>query len=157
VFEIFGIKAMMLESIEQKCLSYLREVVNPLTPIDVLLRYLQRDPAMSTLTETELLAFLQGHDLFRVVESPWVNALSDSGGEWALTGCNAKPRVMLRMRAPTDLEWRNCLREEVATLVETLQVAQEEAHEAGKKTLARRIASVLERATALLDRLEDSA
>jgi len=136
---------MNLEDIEQQCLTYLRQVSNPIVPVRTLLNYLHQNEEWALLGEGDLLAFLRGHDDVRVLESPL-------GEEAGLHGvAEAGPRVILKARVPTAPEMTALVDQQLADMTKALERALQEAAARGDKQACDRIAAMLRRAAALRD------
>ncbi len=148
---------MNLEAVEQKCLTYLKEVSNPLVAVDSLLRFLHRDPEMSGIDETELLGFLRKHELFRVVEPPILASDSQGASELAQAGIPMSPRVFLCTRKPTEAQMIEYMAHELRNLCEALSFALKEANAAKDEKRAQRIKAALQRARSLHRRIENMA
>lgn len=74
---------MILEDIEQKCLSYLKQVTRALVPFKRLspCAYLRRQDELGPFDEQDLLDFLRKHELFQVIESPTGALGNDASSE----------------------------------------------------------------------------
>ena len=59
---------MSMEHLEERCLAYLSQAVNPLVPFNVLLDYVRRPEDLGQFGERELLSFLKSHELVHILE-----------------------------------------------------------------------------------------
>jgi hypothetical protein len=146
---------MNLEHVEQKSLSYLKQVTNPLVPMEQLLAHLQRDEECASLTSEELLAFLERHELFKVVEPIGIASNLHAAKELEEAGVTFGPRVILCTRVPTAAQLAEQIREEMERLTNALQKAIAEAKRTGDADKARALIKVLSRAQNLQERLDD--
>lgn len=138
-----------LEAIEQKCLSYLKQVKNPLVPISTLLRHLDQDEACRGVREQELIDFLRKHESFRVIDAPEAHETSEPAGEPASRGIDTAARVILVTRIPTQPEMKAVISAQIKTMTSALARAQAEAAESGDAEGFQKITEILERADAL--------
>lgn len=120
---------MNLESAEQRCLSYLKQAANPLVPVSTLLRHVQAQEECGAITPPDLLDFLRGHELFRVIEPLGFTEGSDD------LGLPAEPYAILCTREPTGKELNVLLYEQLESMRGALSLALEEAQLSGKTTL----------------------
>ncbi|NLV41007.1 MAG: hypothetical protein GXY15_07240 [Candidatus Hydrogenedentes bacterium] len=89
---------MSLESIETRCLNYLRQAANPLVPVRTLLAHCLREEPASGITEQALLGFLRAHGEVIVLEGPGAEDLPGGAVEGA--AAVAGPRALLKARKP---------------------------------------------------------
>jgi hypothetical protein len=147
---------MNLEAIEQKCLSYLKQVKNPLVPISTLLRHLDQDEACRGVREQELIDFLRKHELFRVIDAPEAHKEPGTAEELASQGIDTAPRVILVTRIPTQPEMKAVISAELKKMTSALARAQAEAAESGDGEAYNRITEILERVDTLEKGIDES-
>jgi hypothetical protein len=147
---------MNLEAIEQKCLSYLKQVKNPLVPISTLLRRLDQDEACRGVREQELIDFLRKHELFRVIDAPEAHKEPGTIAELASEGIDSGPRVILVTRIPTQSEMKATISRQLETMTGALARAQAMAAESGDAAAYQKITEILERADTLEKRIDES-
>ncbi|HOF38637.1 MAG TPA: hypothetical protein PLD73_01090 [Candidatus Hydrogenedentes bacterium] len=144
---------MNLETIEQRVLSYLKQVRNPLVPFEDLLEHLQRDELLETFTEAELLAFLRAHELFEVVEPIQFGAqeLQEAG----LAGAEAQlmPHVILTTRVPTERQMAEQMARQLEALLESLNDAMKSAKESAQSARVQALIRLVDRANELQKRV----
>ncbi|MCP4645651.1 MAG: hypothetical protein GY851_34720 [bacterium] len=143
---------MNLEAAEQRCLSYLKQVSNPMVPVDRLLRHIREDEACGDIGEDELLEFLNQHELFKVVESA---SLPLGGEDLAEAGIDLGPRVMLETRVPSPAQLAEQMSEQTTQMVEALTTALNESKRIGDPERTRQLIKILSRAKELQQRLSD--
>ena len=140
---------MNLERIEQKCLSYLTQVANPLVPISTLMAHINEDEECRGISERDLTDFLRTHELFRVFDPSFPETVPDAAAEWSSGGIAAGPRVILVTRIPTPSEMLAVISDQFEKMNEALVRAQAEAAENGDTEAYERISEILRRAEAL--------
>ena len=140
---------MNLEYVEQKCLSYLQQVSNPLVPVVTLVEHLRSDDDCQGGDERELLAFLRGRDLFRVIESPAGHASPEMAQELGEAGIAVGPRVILSTRVPTKGEIAGNIQEQLAKMTDALSGAMAQAKEMGNAEAEDQVLEALARAEKL--------
>jgi hypothetical protein len=146
---------MNLEAIEQKCLSYLKQVKNPIVPISTLLRHLNEDEACRGVREQEVIDFLRKHELFRVIDLPESRKEPDTITELASEGIDSGPRVILVTRIPTQSEMKATISQQLETMTGALARAQAMAAESGDAAAYQKITEILNRVDALEKRIAD--
>jgi len=146
---------MNLEEIEQKTLSYLKQVSNPLVPLDRLARYLKQNGVLGDMTEAELLTFLHRHELFRVMEPPGLGDDPGMNSAMASLGLNTKPYVILDTRIPTKADVVVGLDEQLLRMAEALIAAAAEAKEKGEDARREKIERMLDRIKAARKHLKE--
>ncbi len=137
---------MNLEHLEELCTKYLEQTANPLVPLDTLFQYLQRDATCADISRNELLAFLNKHEMFHIIETM---PQTDSGTAEQLNdiGIQPGPRVILRTRIPTPAELTGLIERQLNAMSDALNKAYEEAEQEGNE-------EAVERTREMLDRLE---
>ena len=146
---------MELEAVEQKTLSYLKQVQNPLVPVSRLLRHLHQDEAFASVTERELLEFLRDHELFTVIETAGIGLDLVAADDLAEAGVSMEPRVILCTRVPTREQLGEQIGAEFDTMVQALNAALTEARDEGHAERVPAIMRLLDRASVLRARLEE--
>jgi len=146
---------MSLEDIEQKTLSYLKQVSNPLVPISRLTRHLDDQGALGSIERPDLLRFLRNHELFRVMEPPGLAEDPAMRETIESVGFNAEPYVVLDTRVPSQKDVAENLNEQLLQMADALIAAVKEAREKDQMDRARQIEHVLNRLTAIRKRLQD--
>ena len=139
---------MGMETIEERCLTYLSQVSSPLVPFGSLLGYVQRDEESEAITGQDLLSFLRFHELIHVVDAP------QTGGEigGAPSELALEPFVILKSRIPNPREMALGLREQLDQMRATLQAALDEARNAGDLARVTGLEHALNRAEELDER-----
>lgn len=146
---------MQLEDIEQRCFQYLKDVDNPLVPVDRLIRHLEESGAAIAMSQAQFLDFLDSHELFRVVEPPGVAAQPGLQDMLAEAGLNTQPCVILDTRVPTQAHLVAGIDEQLLQMSDALATAREEAQAKNDEVRAKRIEKYLERVAALRKQLRD--
>lgn len=131
---------MNLETIEQRTLSYLMQVSNPLVRVDTLLAHLRDEADLRELNQGTLLDFLRRHELFRVIEAA-------EGAE------GPGPFVILETRVPTARQLGAMMMEQVDRMIGALTTALDLALDAGDAKKAGEVQAVLFRAHELRRKL----
>jgi len=142
-----------LENIEQKTLSFLKQVSDPLVPIDKLVEFLRGQQGCEGVDEKLLLDFLRGHELFDVVE-PAINEMLDNLSEAALLD-NPHPvaRVILTTRVPTQRQMAGMMTEQVQVVIDSLNKALISARDEGDQATAHKLIEIMSRARELQSRI----
>ncbi len=140
---------MILEDIEQKCLSYLKQVTRSLVPFEQLVTYLRRQDELGPFDEQDLLDFLRKHELFQVIESPTGALGNDASRKLKEAGFNVGPSVILVTRIPPARELAAQFDAQIEVLVDALQRALQEAELSGDAKRVGDVTSMIERAEKL--------
>lgn len=140
---------MNLEDIEQRCLRHLTQAANPLVSFEDLVNHLRADDAGQDFSERDLLAFLEKHDLVRVLETPSAEDAPELPRQLADAGIPAGLNVILRSRIPPPGVLAEMIEQQLATMSEALQRALLDARDSGDTEVQRRVADALERAEKL--------
>lgn len=141
-----------LETIEEKCLSYLRQAPNPLVPVDTLLEFCRRDPECGKLERQELLDFLRPHELIKVVEGPGEGEEIDQdtfGG----AGINMGPRAILHSRVPTKEQMADIIAAQMKNMTEMLVEALELARKAKDEAHIQELEAALQKSEDLRQKM----
>jgi hypothetical protein len=135
-----GAVVMNLETVEQRTLSYLMQVSNPLVRVDTLLAHLRDAADLHALDQGVLLDFLRKHELFRVLEA----ADPEAG---------PGPFVILETRVPTARQLGEMMVGQVDRMIGALSAALDQALDAGDAMKAGEVQAVLFRAHELRRKL----
>lgn len=146
---------MRLEHVEEICLNFLRQTMNPLTQVELLYNMCVADPQVGdSLTRDALIQFLRGHADLLVVDGVGTDDLVDrSGLEDA--GISTGPCVILKSRVPTRAEMVDMVRQQIADMRRHLYDALNAAKQHCDAKAIAEIESVLERTETIEERIED--
>ncbi len=114
-----------LEDIEQKALSYLRQVSNPLVRLGVLYAHLEEELSTAGITVSDFRTFLENHELFRVIEPLELPDGGETTGDAAED--LSQPYVILDTRVPTEQQMSLMMLDQLNSLQEALTNAFTEA------------------------------
>ncbi|HPC15013.1 MAG TPA: hypothetical protein P5318_03295 [Candidatus Hydrogenedentes bacterium] len=131
---------MQIETVEQRCLTYLQQVSNPIVPLSRLLAYLRQFPDCRDVDEGDLTDFLAKHELFRVF-----NPLPVDPHQARALGISTDRRVILTTRVPTRAEARASMNEMLDSLGRALGTALREANERDDDELRRKAEHLMRR------------
>ena len=145
---------MQLEQVEQRCLNYLKQTSNPLTPFSRLLRHLREDESLSGFSEKELKDFLRHHDLFRVLEPTGLAATEEGRQLMEAAGLQTEELVVLETRLPTEGQLAEYLRSQLDTLADALRKAGADAQEKADMNRMKTFENLLGRVEVLRGRLD---
>ena len=140
-----------LEAIEEKALSYLGQVSNPLVRIDVLHAHLTDAEAGEQIPRGELEDFLKHHELIRVIEA--LPQEADCATEELVRHDASASYVILGDRVPTDEQTAAMMLEQLSSMHKAISVAQAEARNNADFALLNRIDDALQRIEALREKL----
>ncbi|MGI6460223.1 MAG: hypothetical protein ACOX5J_09035 [Candidatus Hydrogenedentales bacterium] len=144
---------MNLEAIEQRVLSYLKQVRNPLVPFEELLEHLRRDELLGAFTEAELLAFLRAHELFEVVDPiPFGEQELQEAGLAGTEG-PLMPHVILTTRVPTERQMAEQMARQLQALLQALNDAMKSAKESAQSARVQTLIRLVDRAHELQKRV----
>ena len=143
---------MYLERVEELCLRYLGQAVNPLVPVAKLHAYLVREDAENAPSPAALLDFLRRHADIIVLDGPGDDAPVTEAG-FAEAGFMMGPRAMIKTRVPSREQMRAMMIEQVDEMREKLRDALEDAWKHGDGALVARAEEAARRAEALRARL----
>ena len=130
---------MILETVEQRCLNYLKQIKDPLAPVHAVLHYVREDEQCADTTEHELIEFLRKHELFRVIEpDPPQTA-----------------RVILVTRIPSKAVMGALLNEQWSNMTDALDKALREVEACGDDATRARVAEMIERARSIQGKMKD--
>jgi len=115
---------MQLEMVEQRCLTYLQQVSNPIVPFSRLLAYLRQFADCGEVGEDDLAEFLDKHELFRLF-----NPLPMDPAQARVVGLSTERRVILKTRVPTRAEAYASMNEILDSMSGALGAAIRDANE----------------------------
>lgn len=146
---------MNLELLEQTCLKYLSESQQPIVPVEVLLEFCRRTPALAQAGREILVQFLRDHEEVEFLPAPAAADDDPAGaGLLAAAGMAVGDRAVLKRRVPTQRElyahMALQLEDMRATLQETLRQAEGTPREASLRAAIERVDLLTERLGALL-------
>lgn len=147
---------MNLEAIEQRCLAYLKQVSNPLVPLDTLMRYLERDAQCGVSSRQELLGFLREHELFRVIEPGLDPGTAVGADDASALGLPGGPYVILSTRVPTRHQMAEMVFAQFETMVQALDAARSEAQRLGDAARVTKVNALLKRAEGIREHLHEA-
>lgn len=142
---------MNLEDVEQKTLAYLKQAGNPLVRLDTLHRRLKRELELGAYSLSDLRAFLENHELFRVIET--LPAEEGLGEALEQAGFLNEPCVILDTRLPTREQMASMMLEEIDRLGQALATALTEARQDGDASREEHIKRALARTSKLQKRI----
>jgi hypothetical protein len=120
---------MNLERVEELCLRYLGQAVNPLVPVAKLHAYLVREDAEQAPSVPRLLDFLRHHAEIVVLEGPGEEDPVGADG-FAAAGFMMGPRAMAKTRVPSREQMLAMMYEQIDEMREKLDTALEDARQA---------------------------
>ncbi|MBX7256458.1 MAG: hypothetical protein K1Y02_08860 [Candidatus Hydrogenedentes bacterium] len=145
---------MILEDIEQKVLSYLKQVSRALVPFDQLVSYLRRQSDLGPFDERDLLDFLRKHELFQVIDSPFGALDAETVKTMEEGGFSVGPSVILVTRIPPAHELAQQFDAQIAVLLNALGNALQEARASGDEARVREAESIIARAERLREKFQ---
>lgn len=142
---------MNLEDIEQRTLTYLKQVSNPLVRLDVLYAHLfdELTPHGKSLTMGELQDFLAKHELFRLMEPLGLDGDPGMAAALSAVGLVSGPCVILDTRLPTRDQLAAMMLEQLNQMAEALATALHQAREENDEARAKAILRTLDRTGAI--------
>lgn len=142
-----------LEHVEQTTLRYLKQVSNPLVLFDVLYEHLCQDEKLAQLDKNDLRSFLSQHELFKVIDAPYVESVPETATELAQEGFSAGPYVILETRVPTSEQLAEMMTSQLQGINEALSSALVQARERGDATTETKLVDALRRTNEIRKRL----
>lgn len=136
---------MSLEQLETTCLDYLAEVKNPVVPVDILLEFCRRQPALAQASRAVLLEFLRNHEDVQVLEAPTPEEIAGAQ-ELLGTSIPMDERAVLKRRIPTQREMHALMALQLQEMKATLENATGETEDPERR-------AELERAVARTEQL----
>lgn len=91
------------EVLEEACITYLGEAKTPIVPVDVILEYCRRNPALAHVSRSTVVEFLRSHGDIEFLDGPTPEEQISAemlGNAGLLLG----ERAVLRRRIPTERE-----------------------------------------------------
>lgn len=143
---------MNLETIEEKCLNYLRQASNPLVPVENLLEFCRRDPACGKLERQELLDFLRHHEQVKVIDGPDADEAIDQE-TFGAAGINMGPRAILNTRVPTREQMADMIVDQMKHMTEMLVEALHLARKAKDEPHIQELEAALQKSEALRQKM----
>ncbi len=144
---------MNLERIEELCLRYLGQAVNPLVPVAKLHAYLVREDAEQAPSMARLLDFLRHHAEIIVLEGP--------GGEdpvgtdvFAAAGFAMGPRAMMKTRIPSRAQMYAMMFAQIDEMRDKLNEALEDAKRSKDTELVRQVEDAVRRSENLREKIQ---
>lgn len=141
-----------LESIEEKTLSYLSQVVNPLVRIDVLHTHLSESTESLSITFDDLKGFLVAHTQVRIIEAIDQASLGDNL-DLKETESSFSPYAILVDRVPTEGQLAAMMLEQLESMHEALVTAGAHAQKDADAALAMKVSNALNRLDVLKQKL----
>lgn len=145
---------MNLETVEQRCVAYLRDVQKPFVMISQLLDVVHEDEDLRELDKAQLLDFLRNHELFTVLDPISLPEDPEELEELRRAGMMTEPGVMLTSRVPSKEELFTAMEQQMGTMLNALESALSQARD-NDPSLAMRVQSILKRARDIQHQLED--
>lgn len=145
---------MNLEAVEQKCISYLEQVKNPLAPFSTLFQHVSDDENCGQVSEQLLLDFLRNHQLFKVIDPPTIEDAPGWAGELPDAGIATGIRVILCSRIPSRAELSNMMQEQLGIMLDALAKALAEARRMGDTETCDKVLDALAHAEQLKKNLK---
>lgn len=144
---------MNLERVEELCLRYLGQAVNPLVPVEKLHAYLEREDAEQAPTMPRLLNFLRHHAEIIVLEGPGEDDPVGTEG-FAAAGFMMGPRAMAKTRVPSREQMFAMMFEQIDEMREKLDSALESAREAKNAGLVAQLEGAIRRSEELRAKIQ---
>lgn len=135
---------MDLEAVEEACVQHLAQVTQPVVSVSALLYRLHQDERFAALSESELVAFLRKHPLFRVIQ-PDEGDGAERRDELKEAGIDLGLRVILTSRIPTQTEMTSLMVEQLDLMAQALERALLEAQRDGRLEAEAKVRAILER------------
>jgi len=144
---------MNLERVEELCLRYLGQAVNPLVPVSKLHAYLVREDGENAPAMAALLDFLRHHAEIVVLEGL---GGEDPVGiqEFAAAGFMMGPRAMVKTRIPSRAQLIGMMLSQVEEMRGNLNSALEEAKRTKNEELTRQVEEVIQRSEEIREKIQ---
>jgi len=146
---------MDLELVEEKCVSYLDQVTNPIAPVATLLQHVRQEEGCESLTQQHLLEFLRGNQAFIVVEREGEDEDAEEADALREVGYVPGPRVLLKRRTPTKEELAGLIEQQLDRMNAALHQGLKGATREGDAQSVAKIREILNRADELRDHIDD--
>jgi hypothetical protein len=147
---------MNLERVEELCLRYLGQAVNPLVPVVKLHAYLVREDAEQAPSMSRLLDFLRHHAEIIVLDGPGEGDPVGAEG-FAAAGFMMGPRAMVKTRVPSRAQMLAMMFEQIDEMRERLDTALESAREARNAALVAQVEEAIRRSEDLRMKIQRMA
>ncbi len=144
---------MNLERVEELCLRYLGQAVNPLVPVAKLHAYLVREDAEQAPSIPRLLDFLRHHAEIIVLDGPGDEDPVGADG-FAAAGFMMGPRAMVKARVPSRAQMFAMMFEQIDEMREKLNTALESALEAKDGELVAQVEEAIRRSDELRAKIQ---
>ncbi len=144
---------MDLEAVEEACVQHLAQVTQPVVSVSALLYRLHQDERFAALPESELVAFLRKHPLFRIIQ-PEEGDDPGRRGQLEEAGIDLGLRVILVSRIPTQTEMTTLMAEQLEQMTQALERALFEAQRDGRPETEAKVQAILERTAKLREDLK---
>lgn len=144
---------MSFELLEQTCLNYLSEAQTPIVPVDTLLEFCHRNPALAHVSRGTLTTFLREHEEVELLEGPSPEEMI-SAEVLGDAGLYMGERAVLKRRIPTRRELHAHMAVQLQAMQEALSRALAAAGPEGELASKRaEITSAINKVQGLLERL----
>ncbi len=147
---------MNLERVEELCLRYLGQAVNPLVPVVKLHAYLEREDADQAPSMQRLLDFLRPHAEIVVLDGPGEDDPVGTEG-FAAAGIMMGPRAMVKTRVPSRAQMLAMMFEQIDEMRDKLDAALEEANQSQNTKWAAQVAEAIIRSEQLREKIQQMA
>ncbi|MBI2424482.1 MAG: hypothetical protein HYV27_16750 [Candidatus Hydrogenedentes bacterium] len=144
---------MNMERVEERCLAYLKQVQNPLAPVEHLLEYCRKEEDLADLDAAVFLDFLRNHAEIHVLEGPEDHEAINLQ-IFSTAGLAMGPRAILFARIPTQQEMTAILAAQLMAMQESLGSTFVQAQEAGDLQRADQIRQAMAQVEELRDKLK---
>ena len=147
---------MNLERVEELCLRYLGQAVNPLVPVVKLHAYLVREDAEQAPSMSRLLDFLRHHAEIIVLDGPGEEDPVGAEG-FAAAGFMMGPRAMVKTRVPSRAQMLAMMFEQIDEMREKLDTALESARQAKDPEIVAQVEKAIRRSEDLRMKIQRMA
>jgi hypothetical protein len=143
---------MNLERVEELCLRYLGQAVNPLVPVAKLHAYLVREDAEQAPSMPRLLDFLRHHAEIIVLDGPGEEDPVGADG-FAAAGLMMGPRAMVKTRVPSRAQMLAMMFEQIDEMREKLDAALESARQSKDAEFLEQVEDAIRRSEELREKV----
>ena len=147
---------MNLERVEELCLRYLGQAVNPLVPVAKLHAYLVREDADQAPSMARLLDFLRHHAEIIVFDGPGEDDPVGTEG-FAAAGFMMGPRAMIKTRVPSRAQMLAMVFEQIDEMREKLDTALKSARQSKDREHVAQIEEAIRRSGELRTKIQSMA
>ena len=144
---------MNLERVEELCLRYLGQAVNPLVPVAKLHAYLVREDAEQAPSMPRLLDFLRHHNEVIVLDGPGEDDPVGTEG-FAGAGIMMGPRAMIKTRVPSQAQMLAMMFEQIDEMREKLDTALEKARQSNDTEFVAQVEGAIRRSEELREKIQ---